>query len=124
MFRARRWRFLLNIIDRLPSNSRYAEAVADDDEAAEAFLKSGIEQPTSASMRLSDWSAEVAEMRVIAERMATLVSAIVAVNGGTPPKFPPLPRPFTASDRVKRRLATEQHRRLVSMMIRSEPGEG
>lgn len=114
---ARRTRWLLNIIDRLPTNSSYAEAVAQDDEAARFHLAAGLE-PAAPTMRLADWSPEVAELRVIADRLATVANAIV----GKDMKFPSLPRPRVAMDRIKYEVAVEKHLYLVARLL--PDGEG
>lgn len=114
MVKARRIRYLLSIIEQLPAHSHYAEAVADDDEAAEYHLATNPDrQPQKPQMPLTHWSPEVAELRVIAERVATLTSALV----GSRVKFHQLPRPENATDRIKYRKAVAQHRGLVAVLL-------
>ena len=105
----------MSIIDQLPGNSRYSEAVADDDEAAETFLAMDI-TPPAPSIRLADWSPEVAELRRATNRIGELIAAVIAANGGRA-RLSSLPVPEVATDRVRRRIAHSKHRRLVSVLI-------
>jgi hypothetical protein len=70
------------------------------------------------SMRIADWSAEVAELRVISERLATL-GQLIAASGQlkSAPKFGNLPRPETAAERVKYRKGLEKHQQLTRILI-------
>lgn len=116
--KARRIRYLLSIIDQLPSNSHYAAAVANDDAAAEYHLAMNPNrEPQKPQMPLTHWTPEVAELRTIAERLATLTSALV----GNRVKFQQLPRPEIATDRLKYRQAVAQHQVLVAVLLPPAP---
>ena len=94
-------RQVLNLIDRLPRNSHYMAALADDDELAEH-----IDDDASAPLPpLTEWSADHAVLTVIAERLGDLLAATAQANSGKKVPSPrPLPRPDTALKRkVKRR---------------------
>lgn len=45
LWRRRRWRFLLNVIDHLPRTSWYSQAVANDEEHAKLLAEAQVEQP-------------------------------------------------------------------------------
>jgi hypothetical protein len=108
------------LIDHLPSNSYYGEALADDDELARAALGQP-DKPRAARVRMSQWSAEVAAMSDAIDRLGLLVQTIVAVNGGKPPKIPPAVRPITAADRVKHEARRDAARSLAERVLPPEP---
>ncbi len=117
-WRSRRWRRLLNIIDRLPRDSAYMEAVADDEEVAEQMLRrrdSGEDkQPRR---RLSDWSPTVEILTTIVDRIGELTQVAAALGGARPSKLPRGPYPVTAFDRVRNRRRVDNHRSLVSRVL-------
>lgn len=110
----------MDIIDQLPANSRFAEAVAEDDEAAEFHLADVGMDRAPARVRISEWSPEVAELRNITDRLATVIGAVIGAAGGKPPNMPALPRPEVAADRLRVRMARERHRKMVARMIPTE----
>jgi hypothetical protein len=67
--------------------------------------------------RLTEFSAEVAAIAAAVDRLGELIGALVAVNGGTPPKLQPYPRPVTAIERVRRRQRMEAHFDLVRRVL-------
>lgn len=97
LWQARRWRFLLNIIDHLPGNSHFVAAMADDEE-----LAAQAPEPKPSPPPLSSWTPEVERLTLIADRLGEVVTAVhntVATKPSKPPR--PLPRPQTAHDRIK-----------------------
>lgn len=113
MFRTRRWRLLLNLIDHLPRNSSYVEAQLADTELAEALLASDQEMPAP-RRRMSEWSPEVEALAAVVDRLGEVVAVLVAVNGGKPGQLKPYLRPVTAADEVRARQAHQSHLRLLS----------
>ena len=101
------WRFLLNLIDHLPRTSRFAEAMAQDDELV----------AHTSDVPRGKWRPSVAEWGVIEELLANLLDEtarlntnFVTVNSkkGHKPKAPkPYPRPETALERVKRKWGAQ-----------------
>lgn len=115
-WRARRWRRLLNLIDHLPRNSYYVEALADDEELAEMVLESPHDDvPTGP--RMSQWSPEAGLLAEIVDRLAEVASAVVASAGGAPGTLKPYPRPRTAADRVQARRRRQRHDALVRRVL-------
>ena len=80
-------------------------------------------KPPKVTIRLADWSPEVAELRRATNRIGELISAIVASGGGKA-RLSSLPVPEVATDRVRRRIAYTKHRRLVSVLIPEEVTDG
>jgi len=102
------------MIEQLPAHSRYAEAVADDDELARASLHD--EERAPRPPRLSSWDPVVAELRVTNERIGALIQyvAVLSKNSYDPPA---LPRPETAFDRARHDFAVERHARIGLQLV-------
>lgn len=100
LFRRRRWRTLLNLIDGLPPNSHFVDALANDEEAMSALIDA---PETAARERMAEWSPEVQKLAVVIDRLGELIQATVAAGGGKPSKFKPQPRPMTALDAARQK---------------------
>lgn len=113
LWRERRWRYLLNLIDRLPRHSYYYEAVANDEEHAEMLAKAMAQREQGDSTGptgppIHTWSPEVAALHDVLDAVRNVSYTVAAVNSQKriePPK--PAPRPVTALDRLMKR---ERHR--------------
>ena len=66
---------------------------------------------------MSEWSAEVELLTLIAERIAEHAQVSAVVGGGKARKIPPLPRPGSAVDRVRQRRREQRHRSLVARLL-------
>lgn len=122
MWQQRRFRKLLNIIERLPRHSHYIEAIADDEEVARqvALAGSDDEKPVR---RMREWSVEVEILVAIAERLGVNITAVQASAGIKQPlKLPTLPRPRTAIDRWRELSRREQHSSIVARLLPDNPG--
>jgi hypothetical protein len=118
LWRSRRWRRLRNLIEGLPRNSAYVEAVAGDED-----LAMSLPEPSGEHVeRWSEFSPEREMLMVIADRVGELIRAQVAASGGKPPKLAPLPRPVTASARVRQARRWQQHQRLVAQLLPHKAG--
>lgn len=117
MWRKRRWRYLLLRIDHLPRNSAYVEAVSLDEELAAEAAKGP--RPKAGGPRMRDWSPELELLTAIADRLGDVVQAVIAVQGGKPPRIRPLPRPQTATDKLND--PREKHRRILSKVLIAQP---
>lgn len=120
MWRQRRWRELLNILEFLPRTSAYAQAMATDEKLAEQ-----INQTSEAAGRTAKWSRthreyspEVEMLSAVFDRLGELIRAVAATRGSNSKPPPPAPRPVSAIERVRRRTAAEKHRRLAARVIR------
>lgn len=115
LWRERRWRRLLALVDQLPGTSRTMVAMAEDEE-----LLAGLPEPEPGpppAPPLQTWTAEVEKLTLIADRLGELITAVhntVAKRPGRPPR--PLPRPQTARDRVRRKQRRDRHNHLVSQL--------
>lgn len=115
LWRARRWRYLLNLIDHLPRTTYFTEAVSNDPEHAKMIAESLASQETSGEseaahppMRTWDQQSALLADLVDAVRENTRVT-LMAAGDKNPPKVTPYSRPLTALDAARRR-ATEEKR--------------
>lgn len=112
-FRGRHsWRKLRLILDRLPTSSAYREAVLDDPEVAEFLARQPETDHGPAAPRLSEYDVERALLTDIYDRLGAVIEAIVASNGGKPPRIHPSPRPITGVAKARRRLEMAQYQSL------------
>ncbi|WP_335936617.1 hypothetical protein [Streptomyces sp. PTD5-9] len=105
LWRKRRWRFLLNLVEQLPAASRTMLAMADDDD-----LIASLPEPEPGPPPLASWTPEVEHLALIADRIGDLIAAVhntVAKKPARPPR--PLPRPQTARDRIRQQRRRARH---------------
>ena len=94
--------------------------MADDEDMARSYLAEHGDQPARPP-RVAEWNPLRAELANITDRLAELIGAVIAVNGGKPPQLQPRPRPVTALDRVRHTLREEQHNALVLRLLPNGP---
>lgn len=75
--------------------------------------------PRADAVRMRDWSPLLEMLTVVADRQAELIQAIIASQGGKPPKIAPLPRPKTAMDKINN--PHKQHMRVLSKVMIEQP---
>lgn len=123
---------LLNLIDHLPSNCYYSQAVANDEEHARMLLEAQEARQSEDgksdekwSPPSSTWSTEAGVLADLIDEVKLLRSTLIQVNSSgksQPPKLEPYPRPRTALDKLRRRRAREQrqaaHEALVARVLR------
>lgn len=103
------------MIDGLPRNTAYWEAIANDEEAALAMLRGPQSEQTGPSM--TEYSSEREAIDRVYDRLGELIQAVIAAAGAKAPSIAPLPRPYTATDRARRRKQREDHAALVARML-------
>lgn len=123
LWRARQWRLLLNLIDRLPRASHYQEAVVGDEEhvrmLVEASERSGQKPPTGP--RMSDWTPDHEVLVGILDAVRALTVTTVRMNlpkGKPGPKFEPSERPRTAFDKIRHQVKQARHDALADRVLR------
>jgi hypothetical protein len=122
MWQQRQWRELLLLIDWLPRNSAYMEALSEDEEVAEDFLSQAENKKAKgARPRISEWSPELERLTDTVDRLGEVMQAVVASNGGKPPRIRPQLRPKTAIDKVRERKRHEHHKKVVSRVLIQQP---
>lgn len=97
---ARRFRGLLDLIDGLPSTSRFYEAMVNhDDYAAEI---AALPEPTDPwSPRVADYGLTEVILARISDKLDGVITAVVSTAGGKPPDPKPFPSPKTAVDKLR-----------------------
>lgn len=121
MWRSRRWRKLLSLLEFLPRTSAYAQAMATDEELAAELLKlpqaeTGKAGQWSRSHR--DYTAEVEMLSAVFDRLGELIRVTAATRGARGRQPSPAPRPVSAFERVRHRLAADRHKRLTERLKR------
>jgi hypothetical protein len=118
-WRARRWRRLSDVIDRLPANSHFSAAVANDEEYAEMLAKAAAERGDTkpgagedSGPALTGWTPEVAMLAKVLDAVNRVAYAVVAVQAGKKAGDPPKPerRPQTALERAFRRAEFDRRK--------------
>jgi hypothetical protein len=129
LWRDRRWRLLLNLIDHLPRASWSQAAMANDEEYATLVSRSILEGPSVRDDE--EWSPPLVEMTPEVVVLSTLVDAVNALRttlimanskpGSAPPKIPPYPRPNTLLDKMvasaKRNQRWHAHEKLADRLL-------
>lgn len=111
---------ILRLIHQLPQASRFNAAVASDPEHVEAIIKATEgQQQTSYHPPLAEWRTENEQLATVADLLQNVIAAIVATNGGKPPKVKPMPRPKTEFDAARERSKLSNHRKLVARVLRA-----
>lgn len=123
LWRRREVERVLDLVDHLPSTSNYTAAVHDDDEVAE-FLAQQQAETRPSGPPLTQWSAEVQHLAVIADALHSIRALFLQANGakGVKPP-PPMPRPDTASSRWRTRERDDVREHVMSRLLpgRREP---
>jgi len=94
------------------------EAVSQDEELARQASKNP-DPPKAAVMRMRDWSPELEAIATAIDRIGEVVQAVIAVQGGKPPKISPFPRPKTATDKLND--PRNQHKKILSKVMITQP---
>lgn len=121
LWRNRRWRELLNLIDQLPTNSQMHALMTSDEEHMEALIRGskGREaQPGAGRPSMAEWGQ-------LESMVATLIDAVnkntatnvaIANPKGPKPQIQPQPRPYTAAEKVQYKIQREEHQAMVSVL--------
>ncbi len=111
---------MLNLIDHLPRNTAYHEALVNDEDLAERLLdRPDVDRPATRQMR--DFSVEVEVLSVLTDRIGELIQAVAATKGAKPKPLRAMPRPATALQRLRARKRMRKHDSVVARML---PGRG
>lgn len=135
MWRSRRWRTLLAIIDRLPAHSHYASAVGDDEEhmkmLAEAMANRKAEDEPKKPLSMIGWTREASLLEDVYDAVRHVAHTVAAVQLGQKAGQPPKPRerpmsPIqTAMAKATAARKEKAHKSLVARMLphKSTPAE-
>lgn len=124
LWRQRRWRYLLNLIDHLPQDTYYHQAVSKDPEHAKMLARARAQMgddDKAYAPPMSSWSAELDMSAKILDAVNNVSYTLAAVNyqgkGPKPERPKPHPRPDTAFEKGARQAKAEAHKRLVARML-------
>jgi hypothetical protein len=130
LWRARRWRMLLNYVDRLPRASWTYMAMTNDPSYAEAMADAIAKRSTSTleeeppSRPLVESTPEVAVLSDLVDAVNALRATFIMANkkpGSPDPVIPPYPRPVTLVDRMtekaKRKARWAAHESLADRIL-------
>jgi hypothetical protein len=128
LWRARRWRRLLNLIDHLPRNSFYSQAVMNDPEHMEMLdrVKSKGGSGPKPLPPLATWSYEVDMLATVNDSVLMLKDALVRSNLPKDKQnaVPPIewtPRPGRQVEMSKSKISREEqqarHKKAVSLFL-------
>lgn len=127
LWRERRLRHLLELIDGLPEASRLNEAIQNDPERAEILAdlerERGVERGREWSPRIRDFDLHALMLREVVNSLQAIQSTIVGTtyvpekNGSIrflkPRKGKPFPAPVTALDTVKARRSRQSQLSII-----------
>lgn len=132
LWRARRWRYLLNLIDHLPGHSNYSMAVSQDEEHAAMLAEAIAKRPETEDKgpSLTSWTPEVSVLADVVDELRAVRHTLVMVNSekGKAPKAPqPYPRPKSALAKARQqanfRRRQASHESLAARLLpHKQPG--
>lgn len=102
-----------DLLMHAPRDSPLTAAIADDPEFAQPGAK--VRAP-----RLTEFSPEVEVLASVHDLLGSLLSVVVSLGGGKPPKVTPYRRPVTAGQVAERAQARREHRELVYRLTGEE----
>lgn len=137
LWRGREYHRLLTLIDRIPSNSYYNEALSNDPEHSEMLAKVQADAKDSVNgaeeapkIPLTTWSPEVAALTRLIDAVKGVQYTLAAVNSekGKAPNPPdPEPRPTTLlqkfTEREERRRRQRNHETLAARLLPHKRGK-
>lgn len=93
LYKERRYKHILALIDGLPAHSRYVQALYQDEEFSQMLDNSEESGPSAPP--LSTWTPEVDMLAKAVDQLNVLTQTLIGVNGGKPKKVQPVTRPLT-----------------------------
>lgn len=106
LWRSRRWRTLLNYIERLRRATHFGEATATDEKLAKLVLEDerrSKDGPPSMERRMSEFTVEAELLSLAVDRLGELLQVQVAKRGGQTRSVKYQPRPKTAVAKLRER---------------------
>lgn len=105
---------MLNLIEHLPRNSFFAEALADDEDVADQMADREAEE---FHFRYSEWTPEGELLGAVYETLQVIRNVLVVSNRGKASPISRAPRPVGALQGVRERRRFEKHHKLVSILL-------
>lgn len=123
MWRSRRWREMLDLIDQLPTNSQMHALMTSDEEHMEALIRGSKDaepRPGAGRPSMAEWGqleSMVASL-IDAVNRGTATQTAIANPKGPKPHVQPYPRPYTAAEKVNYKIQREEHQSMVNALLR------
>lgn len=125
LWRGRRWRELLNLLDQLPQDTHMNRLLTTDEDYMEAVL--GDAEPTEDEATgpkppsMAHWSQTNAMLAQLIDAVNRLTATNQGIAGAKNPKFEPFPRPENAAQKIMARRAREvaqrRHQQMVDILL-------
>lgn len=116
LWRRRRWRTLLDVLDHLPSHSWYNATVSNDPEHAKmvaasiAARKDAGEETEKTGPHLTTWTPEASLLTSLIDAVRNVSYTVAATNGAKTEQPAPAPRPQTALEIAIKRAEYERRK--------------
>ncbi len=125
LFRGRRWRELLNLLDQLPQDTHMNRLLTTDEEYMEAVLgdaePADNDEAKTPAPSMAHWSQTNALLAVLIDEVRRLTATNQGLAGAKNPKFEPYPRPVSAAQAIMLRREEERrrakHNELVALLL-------
>lgn len=112
MMRARQYRLMLNVIDGLPRNSHYGEAIAMDESLVEPEAGKGeAPRPT-----MREWS----PLYELCVGLYDRLNALIQIQSQKKLNLKPWPGPMTAAELVKQQRRKQNRARLQRLVVEAQ----
>jgi hypothetical protein len=121
LWRARRWRELLVYIDMLPTNSHMHRLLTTDEEYMERVMESKQDKDEERSGRpsMADWSMTNSLLAQLVDAVNRNTQITVSATGSKQNLgLSPVPRPWTAADKVNYRIQQRKHEEMKALLLR------
>lgn len=105
----------MNLIDHLPRESYFVEALLNDDQFAEQLLN--MPDAPGSRERMSEWSPLREGLARVEDAVHELQAAVIAAAGVKPPKVERAVRPITAVDRARHQRRRQEHASIVARVL-------
>lgn len=116
---------LLELIDQLPSASRFNEAVLNDLEFARVVVAQESGDDASAwAPKISEFDLHAMLLRDVIQALQGVQVAVIAASGNKPPKMQSYPGPRTALDEAREELLQEWADDLIGKLTPHAAGRG
>lgn len=104
-YRERRWRRLLNVVDRLGRSTQFGETLSQDEDVAKQIMAEERKGRKAAPARrkMSEFGVQEELLALAVDRLAELVQAHAVSAGAKPRQVKPVARPETALSRLRKK---------------------
>jgi hypothetical protein len=114
LVKAKRYRYALNLIEHLPPDSHYAQAISQDERVAAQIDLTAPPKPPP----LTEYGPDIRVLAGIYNRLGALIAVSRAAAGDKNVHIPPgWPRPVLAAERLRRRQRLEKHEFLKRQLL-------